>query len=260
MTGNSQGMVIQDRDRHLLKEVSLMRVIDREQAKLVAGFGSTTRVNARLLKLTRAGLLRRFFLGTVAGGAKALYCLSAKGAQAIESPVRGLQRRTNEMLVGDLFVQHQLAITDLYCTLKYQTLPEGVVFRRWIAISAPITPSLRLIPDGYFELGTPTETIAAFIEVDFGSESLKVWKEKVRNYLTYALSGDCERQFGLRRFRVAVVASSARRLESLQTFIAQSTDKIFWLTTLVQAVPAFFDPIWLRPRDDYRQPFIRQTP
>ena len=38
-----------------------MRVIDREQAKCIAGFGSTTRVNIRLLALTRAGLLRRFY-------------------------------------------------------------------------------------------------------------------------------------------------------------------------------------------------------
>ena len=36
-------------------ELAVMRVIDREQAKVVAGFGSTTRANARLLKLTRAG-------------------------------------------------------------------------------------------------------------------------------------------------------------------------------------------------------------
>ena len=76
MNGNKHhGMVIQDRDRHFLRELAVMRVIDREQAKVVAGFGSTTRANARLLALTRAGLLRRFFQGTVAGGAKALYTM-----------------------------------------------------------------------------------------------------------------------------------------------------------------------------------------
>jgi len=57
-----------------------MRIIDQEQAKIVAGFGSTTRANVRLLGLTRAGFLRRFFLGTTAGGTKALYAISRQGA------------------------------------------------------------------------------------------------------------------------------------------------------------------------------------
>ena len=56
MTGNNgKGIVLQERDRHLLKELAVMRVIDREQAKCVAGFGSTTRANNRLLALTRPG-------------------------------------------------------------------------------------------------------------------------------------------------------------------------------------------------------------
>jgi len=40
-----------------------MRIVDREMTKVVAGFTSTTAVNMRLLALTRAGLLRRFFVG-----------------------------------------------------------------------------------------------------------------------------------------------------------------------------------------------------
>ena len=94
MTGNDrQGIVIQDRDRHLLRELSVMRVIDREQAKHVAGFGSTTRANCRLLALSRAGLLRRMFLGTVGGARKALYSLSAEGAKLVGVPMRGPRRR-----------------------------------------------------------------------------------------------------------------------------------------------------------------------
>src|SRR6266487_1550579 len=66
MTGNDKkrGLVVQPRDRKLLEELAVMRVVDREQAKIVAGFGSTTRANTRLLALTRAGLLRRFFLSS----------------------------------------------------------------------------------------------------------------------------------------------------------------------------------------------------
>src|SRR6266478_6830045 len=102
MTGNNhKGIVLQDRDRHLLRELGIMRVIDREQAKCVAGFGSTRRANSRLLILARAGLLRRFFLGTKGGGQKALYTLSASGAKRVNVPFRGLRRRSDEVLVAD---------------------------------------------------------------------------------------------------------------------------------------------------------------
>ncbi len=39
MTGNKRtGLVLQDRDRHLLSELGVMRIIDRETAKVVARF------------------------------------------------------------------------------------------------------------------------------------------------------------------------------------------------------------------------------
>ena len=124
MTGNNpHGLVLQDRDRHLLRELAVMRVIDREKAKLVAGFGSTTQSNARLLRLTRAGLLRRFFLGTKAGGLKALYTQSISGAREVDVQFRGLRRRQDEVLVADFFVAHQLAINEIYCDLKYRPIP-----------------------------------------------------------------------------------------------------------------------------------------
>ena len=59
-----KGLMVQARDLTLFKELAVMRVVDREAAKIVAGFGSTTRANTRLLALTRAGLLRRFFIGS----------------------------------------------------------------------------------------------------------------------------------------------------------------------------------------------------
>src|SRR5258708_37739382 len=107
MSGNNNKVIVlEDRDRHLLRELALMRVIDREQAMCVAGFGSTTRANSRLLGLTRAGLLRRFFLGTKAGGKKALYSLSPTGAKLEGVPFRGPRKALNEVLIADFFVTH----------------------------------------------------------------------------------------------------------------------------------------------------------
>src|SRR3954462_6033382 len=67
MTGNRQSHLLTKRDAELLTHLGLLRIIDREQAKVLGPFGSTTRVNARLLVLARLGLLKRFFIGTRVG-------------------------------------------------------------------------------------------------------------------------------------------------------------------------------------------------
>jgi len=238
----------------------LMRVADREQVKIAAGFHSTTRVNTRLLSLTRAGLLRRFFLGS-GGGRKALYALSQKGAQMAQVPCRGPRRRQNEMLVADFFVQHQLTINALYCGLKFGTIPvPRVRFVNWLAFHEPLIAGLSLIPDGYVEFATPSGIDASFLEVDLGHEGLAIWKEKTRHYLQLALSGKYERQFKQSRFRVLVVANSERRLHSIRAAVAGITQKIFWFATL-DAVHGkrFFGPAWLRPVGEAKQTFFKET-
>ena len=239
----------------------MMRVIDREQAKRIAGFGSTTRANARLLGLTRAGLLRRFFLGTTASGKKAIYALSSKGAALVGVPKRGPRRRTDEALTTDFFTLHQLAINEIYCGVKYQEKPRNIEFARWISFHEPLRHNLRLIPDGYFEMKTSQRTVAAFLEIDRGSETLAVWKQKVHNYIQLALSTDFEKQFHQTRFRVLVLANSEGRLRSIRKLVATITDKIFWFATFESVrEKGLFTIRWLRPRTDEPQILIDETP
>jgi hypothetical protein len=237
-----------------------MRVLDREQAKIVSGFRSTTRVNARLLALVRAGLLRRFFLGTNAGGTKSLYALSAKGAQFVGVPMRGPQRRKDETLAADFFIQHQLTTNELYCRIKYGTLPHGVSFEQWQSFFSPIVPGLRLIPDGYMELQTPAGILAAFLEVDLGHERGPVWKGKVENYLRFAVSAAPEGKSFHRPFRVLVVAPTDRRVLSICAIVVQKTEKIFWLASL-EAIrrDGIFAPIWFRPTGENRNHLIKDS-
>jgi hypothetical protein len=258
--GHRRGLIVTPRDERTLEELAVMRVADREQLKVAAGFGSTTRVNDRLLALTRAGLLRRFFLGS-GGGRKALYALSPKGAQVIQSAARGPRRRQNEMLVADFFVQHQLTINEVYCNLKFSPVPfPDIRFVSWLAFYEPIVQNLSLIPDGYVELATPAGIDSSFIEVDLGHEALAVWKEKARHYVQLAISGDYERRFHHPRFRVLVLANSERRMQSIRAAVSQVTDKIFWFTTLADAQgDKFFAPVWLRPNGDTHQPLFTES-
>jgi hypothetical protein len=259
MTGNEpNGIIVQERDRHLLRELAVMRVIDREQAKRVAGFASTTRANWRLLALTRAGLLRRFFLGTEGGARKALYALSEKGATLVSVPYRGPRRKTDEMLVADFFVMHQMRINHAYIVLKYDPIPfPETRFVRWAAFHEPLEKGLSLIPDGYFEITSPAKTLAAFLEVDLGHESRKIWRAKVQAYLRYALSGNFGERFGQPQFRVLVIGESERRIASLRAATAELTEKIFWFTTFDDIYrDGFWSPIWQRPKENTRVPLI----
>jgi hypothetical protein len=259
MAGNNR-IILQQRDLHLLRELFVTRVMDGEQVKVVAGFGSTTRANTRLLALVRAGLLRRFFLGS-GGGRKALYSLSAKGAHVAEVPARGPRRPQDALLVADYFVGHQLAVNNLYCALKYGaiTVP-GVTFHRWLAFNEPVVPEINLIPDGYVEFATQSGIIGSFLEVDLGHESQSIWKGKAQHYLALALSGTYPKQFGNERFRVLVVANSDRRLHSIRKTVSEITQKIFRFATLGSVHKDFFAPVWFRATEAQPTSLIETTP
>lgn len=251
-------MILQERDLNLLRELAVMRIADREQIKCAGRFRSTTRVNARLLALTRAGLLRRFFLGTVGGARKALYSVSAKGAALVEVPCRGPRRAQDQTLAADFFVNHQLVINQIYCAVKYQRIPTTEAsFVRWQGFYEPLAAGSALIPDGYAEIATPTKVLAAFLEVDLGHESRAVWQRKVSEYLQYAASGSFAKQFGYPQFRVLVIANSERRLKSLCLATAPLTHKIFWFAALDSINrDGFWSPSWRRAASEERQPLL----
>jgi protein involved in plasmid replication-relaxation len=255
---NRKAFVLQDRDRQLLREIAIMRVVDREQAKCAAGFGSTPRVNSRLLGLKRAGILRRFFLGSKGRGQKALYALSATGAKLIDVPFRGPRRAHDEVLIADFFVTHQLSINEIYCLLKFRPIPVcEAQFLRWMSFYEPLESGTRLIPDGYVEVTTPQKTLAAFLEVDLGHEGLSVWKRKVESYLRYAISGNFEKRSGQPQFRVLVIANTERRMHSLRAATASLTNKVFWFSTFDSiGRDGFWSPVWLRAVGDERQSLL----
>lgn len=259
MTGNKRvGIVIQPRDSHLLSELGIMRIIDREAAKIVAGFRSTRRANARLLQLTRAGLLRQFFIGSVANGRKAVYTLSRRGAELVSASNGILQRPFGRLIVRDSFVSHRSSINDIYLAVKYSSDPRiGATLRRWHSFHQPISEAVRVKPDGYFELASRDNIRGMFVEVDLGTEALSVWQQKAALYVQLAVTGEFRKRFGLPQFRVLIVANSERRLQNIRAVAAKATDRIFWFATLESIHrDGFWSPVWLRPVGDQRLPLL----
>ena len=147
MAGNNRtSIVLQERDLRLLEALETMRVIDREQAKVVAGFRSTRRANDRLLMLTRTGFLKRAFIGS----RQAVYWLPGRGPQD-----SGRKRADASFEPAALFLNHQLEINKVHLLVQYTSIPaRGWWFVRWQSFQKPLSATVPLIPDGYFEIGS----------------------------------------------------------------------------------------------------------
>lgn len=245
--GNDRHIVLQKRDLRILDALSILRLIDREQTSFLASFKSLTRVNSRLQKLRRAGLLKRFFFVSALGGKRAIYSLSKKGAELMGVPPNGIQRPSDSFLIGDRFVAHQLAINEIYCHAIAGTAG-GPRVKNWRSIAKPLTPSTALIPDAYFEIHSEETVRPMFLEVDRGTESLSLWTKKTESYIRLAASGEFEAIFRRPRFAVLVVTLSERRMHSLRVHIKKTTSKLFYFSTLERIKSeGLWSPIWFRP-------------
>src|SRR5262249_13009282 len=195
---------------------------------VVAGFNSTTRANTRLLQLTQAGYLVHTFIGSISGGRKAVYRLSNTTRSTIANQVA----RAAKSARSELFVEPQLAVNSIYAVVKHKPIPIiGCQFHQWISFNQPLSKTCPLIPDGYFELQQQSAIKSFFIEVDLGSEALRIWQKKIEGYLKLASSAEFSRIFAQNRFKVCVIAHSERRAENIRRLIAKFTDKIFRFTS-----------------------------
>ena len=249
MAGTNSGLVLQPRDYDVLRELHVTRVMYGDQFGALGLFHSRTRINARLLALTRAGLIARRQLGIAAGGQRCLYALSARGARLINVPVRSLPWNPHSTLAWSPALEHQLAVTNVYVALRRAARSKAIQLAKWMTFTSPLAGPQRLIPDAFAELELDGPVRAVFFEIDRATETLRVWRKKIAAYLAFAASGAFADQFHHATFRVAVTTPSARRLESLRTCIASTTDKLFWLTSS-RPDEAFTQPLWLRPRGD----------
>lgn len=198
------------------------------------------RANSRLLALTRAGHLKRSFIGTLPGGRIARY-----------------RKRSDRARWSEAQARHQLAINTLHLAFLRGAPNAGVSFRNWRRFPEALAPELRLVPDGYAEVEVLGKAEGCFVEVDQGTESRAVWRGKARFYVQLTVGGHFARVFSPERFRVLVVAPSERRERSIAAAIASVTPKLFYISTrqlINRSGP--FSPVWLRPEGETRKPLF----
>ncbi len=251
MTGNRSTRIVTESDCKFFEALATARLFDREQASEVTGRRnvSVSTCNAWLLKLVRAGLLKRFFIATEGRGIKSLYCLTPLSAGIAHCEYRPIPRPADSVLTSEPFVLHQLAVNAIFVQLKYRPAPsKNIKLVRWLTFNEPISTATQLMPDGYFELNCMGEVHPMFCEIDRGTESQKIWIAKTNLYLKFASSGEFQQLFHQERFRVLVIAETERRASQIRQTVARQTSKIFWFSTLnVINRQGLFAPHWLRP-------------
>jgi hypothetical protein len=250
----SSGIVLTSRDLFLFETLVTTRILDSSEVMAIAGFTSIRRANRRLLKLVRAGLLRRWFVGTESGGVQALYGLSLQGSLRIGGGSNGLIHwKPDSLITSSQFLAHQRAVNAVFLEARVKTPPAGVTCGRWSNFKGPLAPSVPLVPDGYFEIVKGDMVHAMFLEVDLGTETSTVWTRKVEMYLKFAISGEFQRLYEERRFRVLVLFHSDRRLQAVRKTVVKRTDKLFWFSTQGDLKQhGLWQPIWLRPSGSER--------
>jgi hypothetical protein len=230
-------LTITARDRAVLAEVQRHGVLTRDQLTRLGLFRSKTRANERLKKLTAAGYLDARRQGNEQGGPRFVYL-----------PGRSLwpgqpNRRLHQ--TSALFLAHQLGLVDIHIAFARTT-----AVSRWISDRESVAFKLQVVPDAYVEYVVSGLTYCAFVEYDRGTESLTRIEKKVRAYVELAHSGQFERSFGRRFFRVLAIADTPGRLQTLSDATARVTHEIVRLTTratLIEQGP--LAPIWRRPAD-----------
>lgn len=259
MSGDSKGgFRIQKRDIKLLAPLADLGVIDSEQAKRIGEFGSTTRINARLLKLTAAGLLEKSFFGTIAGGRRAMYSLTPAGAAVAKVEYRRIRKRQRGIVQQTLFLNHRLAVNSVYLALRHPNVsPSDIRLLRWFVPAVQVSAAIPLVPDAGLEIEVPSGSVAGFLEVDLGTEPMRIWSRKAKMYVDLAISGEFKSSLPCDQFRVFVVALSLSRVRSISAAIVKQTNKIFWLTTLESIKrDGFGSSTWRRPGEDQTIPLV----
>ena len=117
------------------------------------------------------------------------------------------------------------ALIDFEAAVR--SLPEAAL------VSFRTEPELRqvflgrsLVPDGWIASIERSKRFNCFLEVDLNHEGLTQWRAKILEYLKYAESGLHTDLFGLKSFRVLVLAKSKARLENVAR-LARAAGRLF---------------------------------
>lgn len=288
-------MCLTNRDREIIRQVYLFRLMTREEIELLLFPPSkgqdhptlTSRCRKRLSLLYQHGYLERIPvpIGPGLWAWKPVYRLAEKGAEIIArelgTPIarldywgKAFDKDHRPTDIGLLFIEHSLAINDIRIAIMKETHSHNFRLEKWIDDTqlrsqemkdyvTVMTPSIHLkvavIPDAYFILNLGDRRAHFFLELDRATMSNKRWKTKILAYKAYVATGRYQKRYQTKSLRVLTVTTTRERLANLKkTTQDAGGGKLFWFTTFHQATreKILSSPIWSVCGEDGPSPLI----
>ena len=197
---------LSDRDRDIVRAVAECTILSGSQLRRLffpeagQGRGDGQLARRSLLRLARYGLLVRLErrIGGLKGGSDGFcYRLGAAGQRLIRFwDGEGMTRGRQLPEPGERFVQHRLAVSELYVGLRVAEadgLLELAFFesepRSWRRYVGPLGGNLTLKPDAFARVAVADVELWWFIEVDLGTVGQAARGAQAAAYRTYWRSG-----------------------------------------------------------------------
>jgi hypothetical protein len=264
-------MQLTARDVRILSAASDMRFLTREQVQeLLFSPSTASYCKRRLALLYHNAYLDRIYVPALNsfGSTKAIYTLASKGASVVardrKVDERELDWRARHNDRELYFMRHTLAINDFRIALTLGTQERGLAvswtderalkrreMKDYVDDPKHQGRQLVVVPDGYFTIEQGRHKSAFAVEIDRATVEEKPFKEKVRAYGEWKLTGAYERRYGTRSLRVLwVVADQSRdstRLERIMRWTeAEGGRSLFWFAMLDELTPQTIleSPVW----------------
>lgn len=213
-------------DRAVVEVLALVRIASGKQLNQLlwpvtsAGARQAQRRLQRLVELRVLTRLPRQVGGVRGGSQGATFALDVVGQRLARANQTGSIRRPAP---SDYFVDHTLAITDVYVALRTSGI-ELVGFEPepdcWRNFTGPAGRPLTLRPDAYAAWATDDWELTAFFEVDRATEHPGRVTRKCEQYIRYWRTGDEQRHDDV--FPAVVwVTPNERRTELLRGVIGE---------------------------------------
>ena len=190
---------------HLLRDMALSHVLSRDQMLSLGYFGSLTRVNTRLRELERERFVRRletpFF-------AQSLYVVGKSAESLLGERILPLTVRRAE---SPRFLQHALCITNVRIALLTRGARSWKFEQQLRATFDFQGKRYEARPDGLAVM--PSGPV--LIEADLGHVAPAKFRDKLKGYEAYALSGEARRQLGAPHFKVLAITTGKLRAARL---------------------------------------------
>lgn len=253
-------MRLEDRDRQVLAETFLSKVIRRDDLISFGYFSSIPRCNARLLALKQEGLLKtRTDLGGMELRAALYHCTSKSVRIAADvldiSPDEAIE--VHRSGIRELAIKHSLRCNDLRARfirelagdseIKLTSWSQELLCHHEFQVGERTTV---IKPDALAELRGSEGQHHVFVEVDLGNAAIPKIKAKLHRFHTYADSGAFYEAYRADRFSVLLVTTDERRLAHIKRLaLPQSLILSTWKRLAERGLQM---PVFATPSSDHQ--------